>query len=109
MANLPYEVFKELEESLGKERAERLTRAFEKYFETQKEELKAQLKEEMRSELLTKGEFYSEIKRLEERIESLEKTIDLKLKLWFLILIALILFTNRGTLEWFLKVVGLLR
>ncbi len=30
MANLPYEVFRELEESLGKEKAERLTKAFEK-------------------------------------------------------------------------------
>jgi len=120
MANIPYEIYKELEESLGKERAERLTKAFEKYFEIREEELKTKLKEELKDELLTKGEFYSEIKRLEEKIESetkrleekitnLEKTLDLKIRIWFILVIALILFTNKGTLEWLFKLFGLIK
>ena len=109
MANIPYEIYKELEESLGKEKAEKLTKAFERYFEGQKEELKVQVKEELKEELITKGEFYAEIRRLEEKIENVEKTLELKMKIWFIILIALILFTNKGTLEWLLKLLGLLK
>lgn len=109
MANIPYEIYKELEESLGKERAERLTKAFEKYFEIREEELKTKLKEELKDELLTKGEFYSEIKRLEEKITNLEKTLDLKIRIWFILVIALILFTNKGTLEWLFKLFGLIK
>lgn len=82
MANIPYEIYKELEESLGKEKAEKITQIINEYVE----------KEELRDELLTKGEFYSEIKRLEEKIESetkrleekitnLEKTLDLKMRI----------------------------
>jgi len=109
MANIPYEIYKELEESLGKEKAEKLTKAFEKYFETREEELKTKLKEELKDELLTKGEFYTEIKRLEEKITNLEKTLDLKIRLWFILIIALILFTNKGTLEWLFKLLGLIK
>ena len=98
-----------MEESLWKERAERLTKAFEKYFETREEEIKTKLKEELKDELLTKGEFYAEIRRLEEKITNVEKTLDLKMKIWFILVIALILFTNKGTLEWLFKVIGLIR
>jgi len=109
MANIPYEIYKELEESLGKEKAERLTKAFEKYFETREEELKTKLKDELKDELLTKGEFYAEIKRLEEKIINLERTLDLKMRIWFILVIVLILFTNKGTLEWLFKLFRLIK
>ncbi len=56
----------------------------------------------MKCELATK----EDIELLKTEIRRLEQIIDLKLKLWSLILIALILFTNRGTLEGFLKLIG---
>ena len=105
MANIPYELYKELEESLGKERAEKLTKVFEKYFEGQKEELKVKLKEELRNELATK----EDIEVLKTEIRRVEQVLELKMKIWFIILLAVILITNKGTLEWLLKLVGLLR
>ena len=105
MANIPYEIYKELEESLGKEKAERLTKAFEKYFETQKEEIKIKLKEELRNELATK----EDIEVLRAEIRRVEQVLDLRMKVWFILVIALILFTNRETLEWLFKLLGLIK
>ena len=102
MANIPYEIYKELEESLGKEKAERLTKAFERYFENQKEEIKVRLKEELRNELATK----EDIEVLKAEIRRVEQVLDLKIRIWFILVIALILFTNKGTLEWLLRLIG---
>jgi len=116
MANIPYDLYEILERKLGKEEAKEVAKLIEKSLEKieekakeEKEIVKIQIKEELKEELLTKGEFYAEIKRLEEKITKLEKTLDLKIRIWFILVIALILFTNKGTLEWLLKLLGLIK
>ncbi|MEN3029139.1 MAG: hypothetical protein ABDH29_08045 [Aquificaceae bacterium] len=74
MATISYEVYKILEEELGKEKKE------------QKPILKAEIKEELLKELVTKGEFYGEIRAL--RLE-LERRID-KVELLLKVLIGLV-------------------
>ena len=112
------EVYELLEEKVGKEEAKTIISVIEKSLSVieqkakdEKEIAKATLKQELLDELVTKREFYSEIKRLEEKLDSeikrLEEKIDWKTKrleliLYFLGVLMLVL--NKGTLEFILKV-----
>jgi len=114
------EVYELLEAKVGKEEAKIIINAIEKSLniieqkaQDEKEIAKTQLKQELLDELLTKGEFYSEIKRLEDKmdleVKRLEERIDWKTKrlellLYFIALLMIML--NKGTVEFVLKVFG---
>ncbi len=99
----------------------------------QKEILKAHLKNELTAELATKADLKvvkQEIETVRQEIETVRQEIETvrqemetvrqelkgdirvlewKMKLWFSVVIALILFTNKGTLEWLLKILGIIK
>ncbi|MEJ5339149.1 MAG: hypothetical protein ACK42C_03145 [Aquificaceae bacterium] len=75
-----YEVYRILEEELGKEKADKVVKVLEESLKVieekvkeQKPLLKAEIKDELKKELVTKEEFYGEMRSL--RLE-LEKIID---------------------------------
>ena len=78
------------------------------------------MKDKLRKELVTKEEFYSEIKRLEGKIEgeiqalkgemkALEERLTKKITIGFIVLTFLITFLNQSSLQLILKVLGLLK
>ncbi|MDW8095558.1 MAG: hypothetical protein RMK35_04690 [Aquificaceae bacterium] len=80
MSILSYEIYKILEEELGKEKADKVVKVLEESLskieekvKEQKPILKVEVKEELLKELVTKEEFYGEIRAL--RLE-LERRID---------------------------------
>ncbi len=92
----------------------------------QKEILKAHLKNELTAELATKADLKvvkQEIETVRQEIETVRqemetvrqelkgdiRVLEWKMKLWFSVVIALILFTNKGTLEWLLKILGIIK
>ncbi len=126
MATLPYEVYELLEKKLGKEEAKEIGKTIEKVLETieekakqEKEIAKVQLKEELKNELATKEDIKlleQKIETVYERIETVRqefkgeiRTLEWKMKLWIAVVIFLILFTNRQTIELLLKVIGVLK
>ena len=75
----------------------------------QKTVVKAEVKDELRKELVTKEEFYSEIKRLESEMKALEERLTKKMTIGFMTLAFLIIFLNQSSLQLILKVLGLLK
>ncbi|MCS6876139.1 MAG: hypothetical protein N3C57_05830 [Aquificaceae bacterium] len=80
MSILSYEIYKILEEELGKDKADKVVKVLqeslskiEEKVKEQKPILKVEVKEELLKELVTKEEFYGEIRAL--RLE-LERRID---------------------------------
>ncbi len=91
---LSYEVYKILEEELGREKADKVARilevilkAIEEKVKGQKPILKAEIKEELKRELVTKEEFHGELKAL--RLE-LERRID-RLEVYLKVLMGLVI------------------
>ncbi|QID33954.1 hypothetical protein [Pampinifervens florentissimum] len=91
---LSYEVYKILEEELGREKADKVARilevilkAIEEKVKEQKPILKAEIKEELTKGLVTKEEFHGELKAL--RLE-LERRID-RLEVYLKVLIVLVI------------------
>ncbi len=91
---LSYEVYKILEEELGKEKADRVAKVLEESLKLieekakeQKPILKAELKDELTKELITKEEFHGELKAL--RLE-MERRID-RIEIYLKVLIGLVL------------------
>jgi len=122
MAVLPYEVYKVIEEEVGKEKAEKIGRAIEEALNTiekrvleQKPILKAEIKEELTKELATKAdiaETKAEIEKVRAEVKVLEVkfTAELRLiKLWLIILTVLVAVFNRDALGLILEIIRLLK
>ncbi len=122
MAVLPYEVYKVIEEEVGKERAEKIGKAIEEALNTiekkaleQKPILKAEIKEELTKELATKAdiaETKAEIEKVRAEVKVLEVrfTAELRLiKLWLIILTVLVVVFNRDALGLILEIIRLLK
>ena len=122
MAVLPYEVYKVIEEEVGKEKAEKIGRAIEEALNTiekrvleQKPILKAEIKEELTKELATKAdiaETKAEIEKVRAEVKVLEVkfTAELRLiKLWLIILTVLVVVFNRDALGLILEIVKLIK
>jgi len=122
MAVLPYEVYKVIEEEVGKEKAEKIGRAIEEALNTiekrvleQKPILKAEIKEELTKELATKAdiaETKAEIEKVRAEVKVLEVkfTAELRLiKLWLIILTVLVVVFNRDALGLILEIIRLLK
>jgi len=122
MAVLPYEVYKVIEEEVGKEKAEKIGKAIEEALNTiekrvleQKPILKAEIKEELTKELATKAdiaETKAEIEKVRAEVKVLEVkfTAELRLiKLWLIILTVLVAVFNRDALGLILEIIRLLK
>ncbi len=88
---LSYEVYKILEEELGKEKADKVARVLEESLKVikgkakeQKPILKAELKEELTKKLVTKAELQLVKLELGKKIDRLE--VYLKVLIWLVIL-----------------------
>lgn len=113
MANIPYDLYEILERKLGKEEAKEVAKLIEKSLEKieekakeEKEIVKIQIKEELKEKLATKEDILLVKKDLEIVKRELMGRIEVmewKMKLWFLIVIALILLTNKDIFEWLMK------
>ncbi len=70
--------------------------------QTVRQELKGDI-EALRQEV--KGD----IEALRQEVKGDIKVLEWKMKLWFVLLAALILFTNRQTIEWIFKAIGIIK
>jgi len=133
MAVLPYEVYKVIEEEVGKERAEKIGKAIEEALNTiekkaleQKPILKAEIKEELTKELATKAdiaEVRAEIEKVKadlsaevEKVRAEVKVLEVKftaelrlIKVWLIILTVLVVVFNRDALGLILEIIRLLK
>jgi len=130
---LPYEVYKVIEEEVGKEKAEKIGKAIEEALNTiekkaleQKPILKAEIKEELTKELATKAdiaEVRAEIEKVRadigaevEKVRAEVKVLEVKftaelrlIKLWLIILTVLVAVFNRDALGLILEIVKLIK
>jgi Mg2+ and Co2+ transporter CorA len=99
---LSLEIYEFLEEEVGKEKAKKIVNTIEILVNQEKDIIKSQLKQELSNELITKGEFYSEtkriedtlrveIKRVEDRIDTVVDRINTLEKLFFVLFGGLLL------------------
>jgi len=133
MAILPYEVYKVIEEEVGKEKAEKIGKAIEEALNAiekkaleQKPILKAEIKEELTKELATKAdiaEVRAEIEKVRadlsaevEKVRAEVKVLEVKftaelrlIKLWLIILTVLVAVFNRDALGLILEIIRLLK
>jgi hypothetical protein len=125
---IPIEIYESIKEVVKDEKlAREVVKTIEKGLEEverkakeQKAIIKAELKDELRKELITKEEFYGEIRRLEEKFDQKIETIrqelkgeirELRVYLKFVIILILLGFTlfNPQFFELIKNLVGLLR
>jgi len=120
---IPIEIFELLEKKVGREEAKEVIKVIEasldtieKKAETAAIEKKIELKEELTKELITKAEFHSEIKTIRQEMETLRQEIknellklDRKFTIMFIILFFTIIFLNQNALEFFARVMGLIK
>jgi|UniRef100_A0A7C2ZI01 hypothetical protein len=134
MPHLTVEVLQLLEEKLGKEEAKKVAEAIEIALESIEDKAKEvaiqkklELKEELTKELITKAEFYGEIRLIKQEIEALRQEmrtlkteleakieneilkLDRKFTILFLILLFAIIFLNKEALEFIAKLFGLIK
>ncbi len=122
MAVLPYEVYKLLEDEVGKDKAEGIGKVIEETSNTiekkaleQKPILKAELKEELTKELATEAdiaETKAEVEKVRAEVKMLEAkfTAELKvIKVWLIILTVLVAVFNRDALSLILEIIKLLK
>jgi predicted DNA-binding protein len=134
MPHLTVEVLQLLEEKLGKEEAKKVAEAIEIALESIEDKAKEvaiqkklELKEGLTKELITKAEFYGEIRLIKQEIEALRQEmrtlkteleakieneilkLDRKFTILFLILLFAIIFLNKEALEVIAKLFGLIK
>jgi len=112
------ELLQLLEDKLGKEEGRKVAEAIEiglevieKKAEAVALQKKLELRDELAKELITKAEFYSEIKRLEDKMATKEDLvrIDRKFTIMFIILFFTLIFLNQNALEFLFRLLGLIK
>lgn len=117
---IPIEVYQLLEDKVGREEAKKVASAIEigldvieKKAEAVALQKKLELKDELTKELITKAEFFGEIKalrtELKAKIENEILRLDRKFTIMFIILFFTIIFLNQNALEFMAKVLGLIK
>ncbi|MCG6552470.1 MAG: hypothetical protein L7F77_09090 [Candidatus Magnetominusculus sp. LBB02] len=120
---LPIEIYDLLEKKVGKEEAREVGKiltasldAIEKRAETLVVQKKAEIKEELSKELATKEDLARLEGRLNERITGLEgrmnerfTAMDWRMRVYFLILLFVMLLTNPKALDLIAKMFGLVK
>ena len=121
--NLPLEIYDTLERKLGREDAMAIAKSIEKSLghieqrsydvaAQRKLEVREELRVEMRDELATKadmaslrGEIQADLAKLQGYVDTRFERMDKKL--WAIM--GLVLFANQGTIDFLLKLVGLVK
>ena len=126
MATVPLELYELFEEKLGKEKAkeaiklvEEALKSIEEKAKEQKTVIKAELKDDLRKELVTKEEFFGEIGKLRQEIETVRQEIEtvrqeLKgeikvLRVLIYVTLATVILMNKGTIEYLVNLIRLMR
>ena len=126
MATVPLKLYELFEEKLGKEKAkeavalvEEALREIESKAREQKTVVKAELRDELRKELVTKEEFFGEIGKIEQKIETVRQELkgDIKelrgdiqvLKILIYITILTVIFVNKETIEYLVSLLKMLK
>jgi len=117
------EIYRLLEEKLGKEEAAKVASAIEVGFEAIEKKAEAvalqkklELKDELTKELATKADLQivradlkTDIARLEGKIETDIARLDRKFTIMFIILFFTIIFLNQNALEFLARILGLIK
>ena len=116
MATVPLELYELFEEKLGKEKAkeaiklvEEALKSIEEKAREQKAVVKAELKDDLRRELVTKEEFFGEVGKLRQEIETVRQELKGEIKVLRVLIyvtLATVILMNKGTIEY---LVGLIR
>jgi cell division protein FtsB len=134
---IPIEIFELLEKKVGREEAKEVIKVIEasldtieKKAETVAIQKKLEVKDELTKELITKAEFYGEIKTVRQEMETLRQEmetlrqeiktlrqemknellkLDRKFTIMFIILFFTIIFLNQNALEFFVRILGLIK
>ena len=81
--------------------------------QTVRQELKGDieaLRQELKGDIETlRQELKGDIEALRQELKGDIKVLEWKMKLWFVLLTTLILFTNRQTIEWIFKAIGIIK
>jgi hypothetical protein len=126
MAAVPLKLYELFEEKLGKEKAKEAIKLVEEALESieekakeQKTVIKAELKDDLRKELVTKEEFFGEIGKLRQEIETVRQEIEtvrqeLKgeikvLRVLIYVTLATVILMNKGTIEYLVNLIRLMR
>ncbi len=113
---IPIEIYDRLEEKLGREAAAAITEALQvsikEAIKEGRSELKAEVSEDLKKELATKYD----IELLRKEIDIVRKEIDIvrievkkDLKIWAIILIAVMVILNQNSLEFIARLFGLVK
>lgn len=97
-ATIPIKIYEILEAKLGKEDAKEVINALEEVTKSLSKESKFEIKDELKDELLTKGEFHAELKA--QRAE---------FRMYFIILVCLIILLNPRAIDLIAKFLGVIK
>lgn len=101
-ATISIKIFEILEDRLGREQAKEVVREIELAADSMASEKKREITDELRKEIVTRDIFDTRIALLETKIES-------KLKLYFLVLLFVVLFTNPKALDLIARIFGIVK
>ncbi|MBI4746205.1 MAG: hypothetical protein HY786_06645 [Deltaproteobacteria bacterium] len=121
--SIPIELYESLEDKYGKELARDITKTIEVSFEIIEKKAdavalqkKLEIKDELTKELITKAEFFGEIRTLRQEMETLRQEVqtmktelDRKFTIMFIILFFTIVFLNQNALEFMARILGLIK
>ncbi len=119
-ATIPIKIYEILEAKLGKEDAKEVINALEEVTKSLAKESKFEIKDELKDELLTKGEFHAELKA--QRAEFLGelnatrsefhcelKALRAEFRMYFIILVCLIILLNPRAIDLIAKFLGVIK
>lgn len=101
-ATLPIKIYEILEAKLGKEDAKEVVNALEEATRSLAKESKLEIRDELGKELLTRNEFFAEIRALRSELES-------KMRLYFLILLFAMFILNPRAIDLIAKLLGVIK
>ncbi len=112
---IPIDVYQLLEDKLGRDEAQKVAAAIEVGFEVIEKKAEAvalqkklEIKDELTKELVTKAEFYGEMKTLRQEMKNEILKLDRKFTIMFIVLFFTIVFLNQNALEFIVRVLGLI-
>lgn len=105
MATVTFEVYKILEKRLGETEATEIVKAIDAAASDIALQKKLEVRDELVKELASKSDLAATEARLEQKIDR----IDNKMKLYFVITIAIILLTNSKAMDIIGKLLGLIK
>lgn len=107
--SIPIKIYEILEDKLGREKANEITREIETAIDAIALQKKVEIKDELDRELLRRGEFIAEMKTLRIEMQNLRIEIESKLKLYFLILLFTIILVSPNAIELISKLLGIIK